>query len=786
MQQLLEDAIPAEMRAVKPAPGIPWPGGRSASTSTWPAVLLSMLTVAGLAGLLFLRNHRYYFIDDRISGEIPKLMDMGRILASGEWPWLSTSFMNGSAYAVEYAHGAFNPLNLALAVPLARFDDIALGAFLYILVHMLLLTAAAAWLGRLLGLSTAWTVAVAVSVGFQPYTVVWTAAAWSPGLTSFAWFVLAVAAVFAFHLRPRRRYGWLILLAVYGAITSGWPLVIPVLGLFVAATLAARLAYRAPLRGTAWIAAWSLGGVLCSMVAIYPLMTAAAVGSRDTSVGNSGNFNVAPLEGLLQAVNPGFYGFFNNFGGYQLQELPHFYVAWFLLPILVFYVPRRLPRDVAVLTAATLATLAVTAVGALGPERLLSFRFPTRFLQYYGFFLVVAAAIAIAHGRFSFSRRRLLVALGVTGLLVLNALQADPDGLRRVLPLGLLVVVLCLAVWQAGSEQEGSAQPSLAGFPRWASNAAAGGGTVALLTLLALTHPTGRGIDWGFPHELSSVAALSQQDYTLFYGNYLPPGANNLQGYREYHPSTMGLMVGDRQVNGYTALGNRFFREYFPIDDHGNFPPGSAAAFTRVDPSTGVPMLELFRVDQIISLLGPMTDELAPALGDHWTSGRPGIYTTTFRHPPYTLPGLVSYAAPGLVLADGAGESCEPGNSHECVAVTGATNAPGRVVFARLWFPGYRATLDGVPLDVKRHAGGLVSVVVPPGRTGLLEVSYRSPGFFGFGALSLVALVGLGAASYRLHGVVPSSPVAPERRRPHLTRLAARVRDRRAVSARAG
>ena len=70
-----------------------------------------------------------------------------------------------------------------------------------------------------------------VSLGFQQYTVLWTASAWYQGHSSFAWFVLAAAASFAYDREPRRRHGWAVLVGTYGCLTSGWPLAIPVLGL---------------------------------------------------------------------------------------------------------------------------------------------------------------------------------------------------------------------------------------------------------------------------------------------------------------------------------------------------------------------------------------------------------------------------------------------------------------------------------------------------------------------------------------------------------------------------
>lgn len=710
----------------------------------WPAVLISTAVTAALYGVLFARNRRFFFIDDRVADTLPKLFDIGRALRAGEWPWLTTAAVNSGAHAIEYQNGVFNPLMLGLSVPLSRTDDLAVGAFMLVLVHALLLAGASAWLGRVLGLGQAWSVAFAVSIGFQPYTVFWGAAAWLQAVASFAWFVLAVAAALAFHQNPRHRYGWTLLVAVYGCFTSGWPLAVPVLGLFVLTVLVLRTLARVDLRTTLWIAAWSGGGAVSSLLALYPLTRAFEFADRTSSISNDSNFNVVPIDGLLQFANPAYYGFLNSFGGYGLQEIPHFYTAWFVLPVLVFWQAGRLAPRAALLLRIAASMLVFVGVGALGPERLGVFRYPTRFLQYWAFFLLVVTVVLVASGRFSFTRRRLRWLLGALVLMALGALQADPTGTARVLLFAVGVAALSVLLYAGGRTAAG-------GGTSWLGRSGgpvAAAGTAAVLLALALLHPDGRGVDYRFPTDLSTLPVLSQDDYTLFYGTYVSDQIDDAQGfYEEYRPAGTGLMVGDRQINGYSPIGHSAFRERFPMDDQGNFDHGDAR-FTARDPLTGLQFLELFRVDQIIALKGPWTDDLRRNLGEGWERQPRRRYTTVWRHEPYALPGLVSYAAPGTTVSPGTSPGCEAtGALRECNRVRTPPDRRGRVVFARLWFPGYTATLDGEPLPVLRHAGMLVSVVVPPGSDGELVLTYRSPHVRKLALLAGLVVVGLAVAS---------------------------------------
>jgi hypothetical protein len=722
---------------------------------------MSAAIVAGLFTLLFLRNHRFAYIDDRQADGVAKLVDMGRILLSGEWPWLSTDTVNSGGYAVEYQNGVFNPVNLAFGVLMGRLDDAAFASFLQLLAHLVLLAGAAAWLGRTVGLNTPWAVAFAVSVGFQPYTVFW-GAAWYQAIVSFSWFVLAVAAAVALHRTGRQRYGWVLLAATFLCHQSGWPLAIPVLGLFVVTLAGTRLVTGHARGATAWLVAWYAGGALASLVGLYPLVLSFEFASRTSSISNFDNFNVAPLEGLVHAADPSYWGWFANFGGYELQDLPHFYVAWFLLPVVVFWRPGRAWQrpDVRALAFTAIGLLVVTALGALGPERVLVFRFPTRFLQYSGFFLLLAAALLVAHGTFTFTRRRAAVLGALVLVQVGNSLQADPDSPARIVWQGVLVAALCLAmiVLRAGHLATGRWRPVARIASVRASDVLVAAGTVAVLAMVAYLHPMARGLDWGFPHDLTTLEPLSQDDYTLWYGNYPPlvepdelpsPAPDVADFYDEYRASSMGLLVGERQINGYSPLAHRFLREHLPIDDQGNFGDTGAELFTAVDPATGLSWLELLRVDQVVALLGPRDELLQDTLDDSWRRVAEGEHTATYRRAPYELPGLLSYAAPTVDV--GAEEACRLRHSRECVDVANRGDDAARLVFARLWFPGYSATVDGEEIDVVRHDGALVAVDLPPGAEGELVLSYRSPGFVPLAALAVAVVVGLGVAQAVLH-----------------------------------
>ena len=633
---------PPAARDTRPAPSdVPVPAPPRSGAGRGRRSCCRRLTVAGLFTLLFLRNHRFAYLDDRQADGVAKLVDMGRILRSGEWPWLSTDVVNSGGYAVEYQNGVFNPVNLAFGVLMGNLDDAASPRSCSCWHTWCCSPPRRPGSAGSSGSSTAWAVAFAVSVGFQPYTVFW-GAAWYQAIVSFSWFVLAVAAAVALHLTGRQRHGWLLLVATYPVPPE---------------RLAARHPRAGPVRRRPRRRPPGDGHAARRHRVDRRLVRRRRrrLAGRALPAGRVVRVRVAQLldqqrqqlqrraaRGAGARRRPGLLGLVH-----QLRRLPAAGPAALLRGLVPAAGPgllaagrsgRRPP--VRALGLATVGLLLVTALGALGPERFLVFRFPTRFLQYSGFFLLLAVALLVAHGTLHRSHVGGRHVLG--GLLVVqtgNALQADPDSPGRIVGLGVLVGVLCLAlvVPRAAAPAAGRWRPLARLASHRGSDAVVAVGTVVMLAVVALPAPDGPRRRLGFPARPDDGRAAEPATTTRSGSattrrscspDELPSPADDVADfYAEYHPSSMGLLVGERQVNGYSPLAHRFLREHLPIDDHGNFGDTGAERFTAVDPETGLTWLELLRVDQVVALLGPRDASLQQSLDDSWRRVAEGRHT---------------------------------------------------------------------------------------------------------------------------------------------------------------
>jgi uncharacterized membrane protein YfhO len=77
-------------------------------------------------------------------------------------------------------------------------------------------------------------------------------------------------------------------------------------------------------------------------------------------------------------------------------------------------------------------------------------------------------------------------------------------------------------------------------------------------------------------------------------------------------------------------------------------------------------------------------------------------------------------------------------------AVATFSETGGTLVLARLFYPGWRARIDGVEVPIVRVNGALMGVLVPPG-AHWVEVGYRPASVANGLAISVAGLVALGA-----------------------------------------
>jgi hypothetical protein len=727
--------LPAECR---------WCGG---------AVALQCLVLVGL----FLAAPREWLVDDNRIATYPVYHEMGRQLRGGSFPLLSEYSWQAAGIAGEYGAGCFHPPTLLFAalVSTATLPPEWLSLGWIVLWYGVLLTGvyvlarslaappplaayaalAAGASGYLLGLAPAWW-------------IVLHSAAWLP----WYWWTLRQACL-AETWRPR--LGWTAAAGIVLAlvITAGWnfsDVAALVLHAHVAAEAVLRTRSARPLVPAV---AAGLSGLALSAPAWmthleYARWSYRAIAKIDLATPNGAWLGPLDWLGLVVPVAD---------GQGSLVAGPLLGVG--TIPLLVVLAALVLDRGV-VRRHAGLFLLAAVAAVLCGLPDLPPLRWMFRFHPLFGLVLAILSAALLPEvleqlGRRDAAARRTVawcaIACGVALVAGVLVPHRRPPGVAPVIAWGALVTT---AGWVG-----------LAGDRRRAA---------AVLGILALAVTASArllyGQPWGAVFEAPRTArdrgcAVQPGWYLCNYDQATYLGRQRLSAFM---PGNMAMESGLRTVNGYSTMLPCGPLLVFGITNQG-FVFDSRRPCAGVSDGRG--LLARMAVDGLI-----LRDDVAvddPVIADFeracdldgfqiWhrrgggsrrvqahhaarqvdsleaavaaltagASTEPLIERSTERA---TEPAAASAAdegqpaAPRSVAFD-LPRALEPAAEWPAAVVVDvdvpAAGAAALVSFARPWLPGYRATLDGEPLDVLRMDALMPAVVVPAGGRGRLELRY--------------------------------------------------------------
>jgi hypothetical protein len=151
-----------------------------------------------------------------------------------------------------------------------------------------------------------------------------------------------------------------------------------------------------------------------------------------------------------------------------------------------------------------------------------------------------------------------------------------------------------------------------------------------------------------------------------------------------------------------------------------------AAAYAALwhQPGTHVPLADLLRLNTVV-VQRKLIDE--PRAPQGWTvTARNERVTILQRLAPLSWPtGRLSWTSPDVRVA----ANSAIGDRHEVVRFNRDGAGPGRLLFARLAWPGYQAKAGAFDAAVREGPAGLLEVDLPGNvHSGVLDITWRAPG----------------------------------------------------------
>ncbi len=703
--------------------------------SGWAWALLVVVVTAVYTAVPYAITGWFYQRGDTAAQFAPTWWHFGEMIRSGQWPlWLDPQSWAGGNYVAEALFGTYNPLNVLVWLTVSLGPDLAVTTYLVKAAVMVLLALGTYLLAREYDAVPAAAAAVAVALPFSGFTLFWDAGSWPSGLMSFA-YAPWVWVAFRRTLRGVGSPFWAFLAGAL-AVLNGNPygtLAVIVVG----AALLVEGAVQRSWGGVLRIAVAGLAVAAFLPLVYLPLLESSDLAVRSTGALFENSGKLRPAFGdLLAASSPLHTPPIRAITGPMM--VPATFLAWFVLPLLPWLrydVLRRRARELTGLGLVTVAYMALT----LGPSKLWLFRWPLRVIEYFYLGVMVVFAVLLSQG---LARSTMRPRLAATGLVVVAlgwlTWSQDPQALRRAAVGTAVVAVLTVVALAAHLVVRRTALVALVAI----------GGVGAVLGLQVATFGENASSRlWHVPSDVSALQA-SFADHTGRVMQFadLKPLQNKGQTRRleqewqgSFLPGSMYHPAGVQAVNNYTGMGFLPFTRTFCMEYDGLTQPCGYRNLWKAGGSGQPPLADLMKLDTIV-----VQPELAQGVspGEGWAVDSEDDRMVLLRHEgeqPWAGSEL-SWASDGVEVASASTRS----DLHQSVEVTSAADG-GRLVFSMLAWPGWSAELDGRALATTRTDAGLLTVELPAGASGTLDLTYRPPGLTtGLAGAGIGTLLGIG------------------------------------------
>lgn len=702
----------------------------------WGSITVLMVA-AGYVTVLSV-NDRFFYMDDTESGAIPNWIYLGRILRTGTMPSLTPEQWMAGNYPVEGQGGLWNPVQIAINMIAPSVDNMVLFATATKFAFAAIMALGVYRVCLEYGARPAWAAVAGVAVSFTGFSLFYDQASWVTALTSTAWVLQAWASAVRYS---RGRSGPLpTFVFLYLALSVGYLHPALCAGILVACLAVGEYLYQGKWQPSLRLLVVGACAGAAGAITFLPGALSGDVTWR-TDEGNvyNDNFLTAPWSETFTASMPSALPAIQAWQG-EVQPWPVTYIAWFLIPALAFVDWQAVGKTLRSLSG-TLIFLGVMLIAAAGPSSLGPLRWPGRVLPFVAFAaLIVVCVLLSRHGTLRSLRTRCVVGAVLVAVMVLRAGSSTPLLFGTHLLWGLVILAAGAAVLFVAS--------------RFGIAAVAG-------LLMASTLPVVHFQVSENPYESQWLLPAKQSEAKAAFPDW---AGNNLQlGTRDLEPrenltldatwSTLtwgnyAKLLDLSYVNAYTSIGFEEFGDRLCMEYDGSTCYDSVFDAFATEPTTGMTYVDLMLIDRVILQRAqyPDADANPAPPGWKWTQYPENPHVADFAYVLERIDGPISHRNGRVAHAEDV--------TARSVAETDATSSVnvsspdgGRVVFARLDWPGYSATLNGEPVGTYAVDGIFVAVDVPAGTVdGTLNLTWTPPGRsiglagIGLGLLGLAVL----------------------------------------------
>lgn len=725
----------------------PTPGTRLRFRGRLGWLMATAGAIGGALAVVGAIDPRFFYVGDKQNQFVPVMMHLGNRLRDGRLPVIEPALGPSGNFALDPQYGVFDPVHWLVALAMSSAPNMVWASFGWSAAFLLVFGVGTTALLLRLGADGWWAAAGGLASATSGFVFYWLATSWISTLFSVAWLPWWLWAVHARRTSPSVVAA--VSVTALLVVAGGWPFTYVFAAAAMAGVTVEAWARRPATGRTAyWLRPLlvrmtaSGAGATVGLITLVPLLSATDYTVRRSEVTNT-DLLVPNLADVLAFMAPTLRGEIELFRN-EFLAAPVFFAGWFAV-VLLWTTPwsRTVLRAPGVLSA--LVPLVVTLLLTQSPSDLGPLRWPLRHLVAVHLFLIVFAVAAARNSeslRTHAGRIAAIVATVVAGgLLAWFRAPAAPGHLLGT----AAVLVACLGVVAA-----------LRMRPRQA-------GAIALVLSLGLLAgnfartPEPVATDRGYPAVPEEPALdLSGREPALALHNS-PSGASR-QWFRQGVGIGMARLPAGTPVQpGYSSIGQQGWWERFCVlSAHGYTCPEVARHLFRTEPSTGKRWIDLLGLRTVLVEDGEHLENWRSAATEGWRRAeRSRDFTVFARTGPVPGPGRVT-----AILGPADVRSLEVADREQSYAVRAPSGAT--LIFRDLFWPGYRAALDGQDVEVRAFRETLTAVRLPPGASGTLTVRYDPLDWRVVGgclaAAGTLLLIALALTRRRLPGQVARRP----------------------------
>jgi hypothetical protein len=708
------------------------------SRGEWRVLAVVTALVAALCQLPTWVNRSFYFWDDSAAQFLPMWHRLGERMLAGDWAlMLDTGSWMGGNLAAESLFGIWNPVHRLDYLVVVWLGDLAVAATVVKTQFLVTLGVGVFLLCREYGARRHACSVLGVALPVSGFVRYFHAATWAGGLMGFAWLPLAWWSV----RRAMRGRSSALPASTFCflCVSSGDPygllgLCFVFLGLLGETVISGRgdLSRSEVVRALRRGLLLGVATMLTLPLIYLPLVATSPVSWRAGFEMFTDGRLVPGIGDLLNLSMPGFVPRIGSFGSARMT-VPATYFAWFVVPLLAWldwrYLAASWRRCFAPLLLAGCFFLL-----CLGPSNVWLFRWPLRHIAVLHLALAVPFAVLLSRG---LGTDRFWGRLGCTaGALMTCAylsFAAWPQTSLRHLAWLVTTCALLTLLYRVVSRQGPVVSSTFAALLHL--------GTAGALALQVFWFPANNDVAaYRFPSDVPQLRRdfAPERDGTVVQIADRPSISEDSAlptVWRHVLFGNMYAAAGVSSLTAYTGIGYEALHRKLCLTYYGSMCVRAYQNLWASD-EVGVPLADQIKADHIV-VQRKLIEAPQPPPG--WRISRRNRFVTVLDRitaSPWRRATLS--VAEGLSVAS----NVQYGQRQETVRFA---RQPGKrsvqLVFARLAWPGYEATVDGVAVPVGATSTGLVRVAIPAGMdAGSLRITWRPPGFVLSVALALLGL----------------------------------------------